>query len=282
MAEAVETSAQNQPIGAGVYGELVLVVADQEADAVASEEEPARLQLAAVVVGQHRDQDRVFELRLWRAPVDVEVGCVPAGSAVLQHVPPPAVVAAGNGHVVGDDIQQLAEAIHAKAVAEPGVSLLAPQLGVDARGVDHVVAVAAARRCLQVGGAVEMADTEPGQVVGDGRGFVEAEARVELEAVCGPQAGTGRVDLLTLPSPGKRRFPETRGSAENAEFAEPRLRDLRFARNLQKPGLIRPSGGAPTTAPPPARGPPPGSTGAAGRPCRAPASSAGRTDRAEA
>jgi hypothetical protein len=97
--------------------------------------------------------------------------------------------------VVGDDVEQLAEAVCRKGSAEPGVARLTPQLGVDAGVVDDVVAVGATWRRLQVGGGVEMADSELGQVVTDGGGLVEAEVGCELQAIRGPQARDWGVDL---------------------------------------------------------------------------------------
>ena len=51
--------------------------------------------------------------------------------------------------------------------------------------IDDVVAVGAARPRLQIGGGIEMADAEPGQVGRQLGGAVEAEILVELQAVGG-------------------------------------------------------------------------------------------------
>ena len=118
-------------------------------------------------------------------PVDVEVLGVVAAVAVAEEVPPPAVLLAGYRHVVGHDVQDLAELVFPQRPAETSVSLGAAQLAVHAGVVDHVVAVAGARLGLQIGRAVGVAHTQRRQVGRDGRGGVEVEAPVKLEAVGG-------------------------------------------------------------------------------------------------
>jgi len=100
-------------------------------------------------------------------------------------------VQAGDGHVVRHDVEQLAEVMVGEGEAEPGVAFLASQLGVQVRVVDDVVAVGAAGRGLQVGRAVEVTDTKPGQISGCLRSLVEAEAGLQLDAIGSPQRGGG-------------------------------------------------------------------------------------------
>src|SRR5207245_5197163 len=107
-------------------------------------------------------------------PVDVEVGGVLTRRAVLQHVPPPAVPA-GDGHVVGDDVEHLPE----PGVAQGGAHALmaggAAELVVDPAVVDDVVAVGGTGRGLAVGRRIEVAHAQAGQVGGDSSGGVEPE-----------------------------------------------------------------------------------------------------------
>ena len=138
----------------------------------------AGLEDAAVVVAQDRQQDEVPQVRLGRVPVDVEVAGVAARRAVLQHVPPPGVLGARDRHVVGDDVEDLAEALAPQGPAESApVSVVAAELLVDAVRVDHVVAVLAAGRRLEERGRVEVADPESLEVGSDSRGRPEAERR---------------------------------------------------------------------------------------------------------
>jgi hypothetical protein len=161
----------------------VLVVVDLEPAAPARQLQLAVLQDPPVVVAQDGEEHRVAQPLLGRVPVHVEVGGIAARRAVLQHVPPPGVVPLGDGHVVGNDVEHLPEPVLAERAAEPCVALLAPQLLVDPGGIDDVVAVCAPLRRLEVGGAVEMAHPEIGEIAGDRRGLVEAELGAELDTV---------------------------------------------------------------------------------------------------
>lgn len=108
-----------------------------------------------------------------------------AGRPVLQHVPPPGVLAGADGHVIGHDVQQMPQALGAQGSTQAGVCRLAADLGVDMMRVDHVVAVRAPGRGLQRGGGVEMADAQRAQIVGNGRRVVQAKAGMELQAIGG-------------------------------------------------------------------------------------------------
>ncbi len=89
-------------------GEPVLEVGDVERAALALEDQPAGLEDPAVVVAEYGDEHGVAQLGLGALPVHVEVGRPPARRTVLQHVAPPGV-AGGDGHVVGHDVEYLAE-----------------------------------------------------------------------------------------------------------------------------------------------------------------------------
>src|SRR5581483_766037 len=108
-----------------------------EARALAHELELAALEHAPQVVLEHGEEQRL-------APVDVEQVGEAAVLPVLEHVPPPAVAAVGDAHVVGHDVEDEPE----PGVARGGGELLeadaAAELLADAGGVDEVVAVLAA------------------------------------------------------------------------------------------------------------------------------------------
>ena len=148
----------------------------------ADEADLTGLQHPPVVVGEHRQQHLVPETRLRAVPVDVEVARVAAGRPVLQHVPPPGVFRAG-GHVVGHDVEDLAQAPGLQGGIEPGVGGAAPELLVDPPVVDDVVAVGAARCRLQVGRAVEVGDAQRRQIPGERRRLVKTEAGPELHPI---------------------------------------------------------------------------------------------------
>ena len=119
-----------------------------------------------------------------RLPVDIEEGGVAAGRAVLQHVPPVAVLLAQR-HVVGHDVQHLAQPSLAQPLAEALVRLRAAQLLVDPAVIDHVIAMHAARRRLQIRRAVDVRDAEVAKIFGDGRGVLKGESLMELQPISG-------------------------------------------------------------------------------------------------
>ena len=76
-----------------------------------------------------------------RGPVDVEDLRKCAFRAVRQHIEPPAVLVTANGHVVGHDIDDQAHATRPKRLRQGAQRILAAKLGIDLRGIDHVVAM---------------------------------------------------------------------------------------------------------------------------------------------
>src|SRR6202034_3162655 len=73
-------------------------------------------------------------------------------------------------HVVGHDVEHLAEAGFGQPPGQPVVGGRAAEFGVQVLVVDHVVAVRAALGGLQVRRAVQVADPEAGQRAGGGGG----------------------------------------------------------------------------------------------------------------
>ena len=116
------------------------------------------------------------------------------------------------------------------------VAGLAAELGVQLRVVDHVVAVRAARRRLQVRRAVQVADAEVGEVAGDRGGVVEGEPGVQLDPV-------GRRPHQISPS---------RGPAAPRAFRPGTWRQRRSAdatgHDVCLPGYARKMHGRPTAA----------------------------------
>ncbi len=127
----------------------LLVVPDDEAR-VRVQLHPQLLCLhdPARVVPEHGNQDPVV-VAVRSIPVDVEVASEPAGRAVFEHVPPPAVLRGADRHVVWDEIHDLGEAARRQRLTQPGVAGLTAQLFADARVVDDIVAVLALWRGLK-------------------------------------------------------------------------------------------------------------------------------------
>ncbi len=179
----------------------VVVVADHEAAPLPLETDLARFEHPAVVVAENREQHHVAQLGLGGIPVHVEVRGVDAGGPVFEDIPPPGVLPPGDRHVVRNDVEDLAQAGGPERRAHPGMALGAPELPVDVGGVDHVVAVRAARRGLQIGRSVQMGHTQVAQVPGDRRHLVETEAGAELHPIGRQQRspGPGAASVSSIP-----------------------------------------------------------------------------------
>ena len=164
------------------HGQLVVVVADDERAADAGQAQFAGLEHPAVVVAEHRYEHGERGPVVRALPVDVEVAREPAGRTVFQDVPPPPVGPV-DGHVVGHDVEYLTQPGGTKGPDQASMPGRAAPLRVQSLGVDHVVPVSAARSRLKVGRAVQVCDTERGDVVGQLRRLVEAEAAVQLHPI---------------------------------------------------------------------------------------------------
>ena len=154
----------------------VLVVPDGEAASVTSHANLACVDEPPGVVAQHGKQHLVAQALLGWRPFDVEEVGEQAGRAVFQDVPPPGVACA-DGHVVGDDVEQLAERVFTQPAAQTGVRLGAAQIGAHLLRIDDVVAVGAPRHRLEHRRKIDVAAAEVVEVFRDRRGLVEAELR---------------------------------------------------------------------------------------------------------
>ena len=77
-----------------------------------------------VLIAKDWDEHFVAETLFLRVPIDVEEAGVSAGGAVLKDIPPEAILAADR-HVVGDDVEDLAEAVFAELLREAFVGFAA-------------------------------------------------------------------------------------------------------------------------------------------------------------
>lgn len=132
-------------------------------------------------------------------PVDVKKGGVLGFLAVLEHIPPPAVVVWHfHADVVGHDIGDQPEAGFLCLGCERAQPVDAAELWVDFGGIQHVVAVVGIRHGREDGGEVEVGHPQRAQIGDALHGLGEAEGApggirpgtAQLQAV-------GRSDRLT-------------------------------------------------------------------------------------
>src|SRR5262249_61831908 len=96
------------------------------------------------MVAKDGHEDAIVELLLVRLPIDVEVGGVAAGGAIFQHIPPPAIAGVRDAHVIGHDIEDLAEMMLAERIAKLFGADRTAEFGVDTLMIEAVVTVRAA------------------------------------------------------------------------------------------------------------------------------------------
>ena len=157
-----------------------------ECAAVEREAELSRFQHLAIGVTQDREQYLVLQLRTGRGlPGDVEVGGVPRGRAVLEHIVPPGVIVGRYPHVVGDDVEDLPQAVFVKS-RHPGLVILrGTDFRIETGVIGDVVAMSASGPGFQIRRRVNVRDAEIVQVRDDRPGVTEGEAGMELETVGG-------------------------------------------------------------------------------------------------
>ena len=68
----------------------------------------------AVMIAENRNQQLVPKLFFVRLPIDIEINGIAAGGPVLQYIPPEPVAASADGHVIRDQIEDLAETARAE------------------------------------------------------------------------------------------------------------------------------------------------------------------------
>src|ERR1700746_733069 len=78
---------------------------------IEAELELSAIEHRAVLVAQYRNQHFPLEFLLERLPVDIEKIRLGGSFPILEHVEPPAVVAAHYAHVVGNHIQDLSHSV---------------------------------------------------------------------------------------------------------------------------------------------------------------------------
>ena len=163
-----------------------------------SQLELARVQLDSVLVSQKGRQQLVAKISSLRLPIDIEPAGVRRIRTPLEHVQPVRIVRAAHTHVVGHEIQNLAEAVFTQRRDHALECRRIAELGMKRVVVHDVVAVGAAGARFQPGRAVDMTDAETRKIRRDARHLVEAEALAKLHAISG--AGNHR-DQRTVQAP---------------------------------------------------------------------------------
>ncbi len=112
--------------------------------------------------------------------MDVEPFGVAAVAAPAQHVLPPRIVMA-HGHVVGHDVDHDAHALCVQALVQLAQSGFAPQFGIDAGGIHHIIAMGGTGARHQDGRKIEVADAQAVVVVHRRGRLLETEITVQLQ-----------------------------------------------------------------------------------------------------
>ena len=118
---------------------------------------------------------------LMRRRADIEIAGELAVGAARKHIVPPAIVFRG-GHVVRHEVEQDAEMLGASRCDETLPGGLAAEIRANATRIGHVVAMHAARVCLQARGEVYVTHAELGEVGKNPLRILQREARMQLQA----------------------------------------------------------------------------------------------------
>ncbi len=103
--------ADDKWIAGRVHWQPMLVVAQAEFAAwrVVFQAQFATVEHSAIVVTQQRQQYLALEDRVEWLPVDVKEITPGRSRAIFQHIQPPRVVSAHDAHVIGHDVEDLAQ-----------------------------------------------------------------------------------------------------------------------------------------------------------------------------
>ena len=163
---------------------------------------------AAVLIAQHRQQDLVGELGLGRIPVDVEEPRRRRAARVLEHVLPVAIFRRGDAHVVRHHVHEQAHAARAQRGRQRVEILVGADLRVQARRIDDVVAVQAARARGQKRRGVDVGDAERVEIGDQRRRVAQREVAIELKPIGGER--DARLRFGHLPQVGGDRPKDNR------------------------------------------------------------------------
>lgn len=109
-----------------------------------------RSQYPAIMITEDWNQHLVSKLFFERLPIDVEIVGISAGRSIFKNVPPQFVIAAGDGHVIRHDVQNLAQVAFAKSLTKFRVFVLTAELCIHAVMIDDIIAVLTSGRSLKI------------------------------------------------------------------------------------------------------------------------------------
>ena len=225
LLQRIQPVRQNGPVGPRVERQERLVIPQEERPLAILQLQFARFEDLPILIAQDGQEDSVPQFLLDGMPIDVEVGGVRRGGAVLQHVVPPQVLGGRRAHVIGHGVQNLAHRAAVQGLDHRPIIVLAAQLGVQLRVIDDGIAVRASRAGLQVGRGVEVADAEFVQVRHDAGRIAERHfPRLELKAVgrrgmttTARRPSARRIEQATRPKRRRRSWPPS-AAVEDQQF----------------------------------------------------------------
>ena len=162
-----------------------LVVVDRERAVCKGKLKFSAFQDHPVGITEDRQQNLAAQLFLQRTPVDIKIGGVDGGAAILQQVLPPGVRAGSDPHVVRDDVNQETHVVRAQVVDQRLQVTVRANLRVDGGVVRDVIAVHAARCGGEEGRGVERANAQLPEIRHDALGIRKRECGVELDTIGG-------------------------------------------------------------------------------------------------
>ena len=186
LRQRIEALSQHVLIRARVERKALVEVGEEKTVGIEAELDLLRFERLAVRLAEDGEEDLLhgFAVHGDGAPGDVEVMKKARLRPVFQHAHPPGVLRAGS-HVIRDDVEQQAELPSLQLLVQRGEIILAAELRIQRRGVDHVVAVSASLARPQNRRCVNVTDAEVGEITGDGARVGNSESGIELKPVGG-------------------------------------------------------------------------------------------------
>ncbi len=129
---------------------------DHEAAILEGKHQLTPFQHHSELISEDRKQNLSRQRLLEGVPVDVEEGSVGRGRAIFEDVHPPAVARLSDPHVVGDDVEDVAERVRAQRRRQGVVVGLLTQFGIQVRMIGNVIPVHAPRPRLQIGRSIQI------------------------------------------------------------------------------------------------------------------------------
>ena len=173
--------------------ETMLVVVDREFLAALAPSQHKFPLLQGVAIGGAEQRHEEFAVQAGRGEIDVEEIGVGAVAAILQQIEPVGVVAAADRHVIGDDVEDDADARFAQSRRHGAEAVFAAEFGIDAGEVRDVVAVHRAGGRLHDRREIEMRDAESPKIFRPRGGGGKIEILVKLKTI---GRGDGGVEIV--------------------------------------------------------------------------------------